>query len=456
MKSLLVRFINVAVIAVAIVGYNGILTNREKTDEIAKLDAQLESEKLARKNAEEQVAQGKSKDTQADADASEESEGAYKDGTYEGEADGFGGPIQVKVTVENGEITDIEVVSAEKEDGAYLTMAMDVIPNLIEAQSADVDTISGATFSSTGIINAGGSSIRRGGVGRMKKIDVKNLSKKQKKQLNTWLRALIQLLYFLFLPSAFTAAFGGVKYMFTQIGVEAKIELTSFVAVLLVLCAYTIVFGRFFCGFACAFGSLGDALHAIYLKICKKLKKKPVSLKKEWEQWLILLKYVLLAGIVLACFFGVYGNARGTSPWDVFSMIHAGNFRLSAYKIGIAVLILLMIGMAFIERFFCRFFCPMGAIFSLLPILPFFSLERKRESCIKGCSKCTRSCPAKIELREAKTSIVQGECFQCQKCIDGCPKGNVTCGVGILKGNEIGFTVFKAVLLLCLFMWLGI
>ena len=150
MKSLLVRFINVAVIAIAIVGYNGILTNREKTDEIAKLDAQLESEKLARKNAEEQVAQGKSKDTQADVDASEESE----DGTYEGEADGFGGPIQVKVTVENGEITDIEVVSAEKEDGAYLTMAMDVIPNLIEAQSADVDTISGATFSSTGIINA--------------------------------------------------------------------------------------------------------------------------------------------------------------------------------------------------------------------------------------------------------------------------------------------------------------
>ena len=52
MKSLLVRFINVAVIAIAIVGYNGILTNREKTDEIAKLDAQLESEKLARKNAE--------------------------------------------------------------------------------------------------------------------------------------------------------------------------------------------------------------------------------------------------------------------------------------------------------------------------------------------------------------------------------------------------------------------
>ena len=161
-------------------------------------------------------------------------------------------------------------------------------------------------------------------------MDIHNLTAKDIKKLHIWLRVLIQVLYFLFIPSVYTAAFAGVKYIFTQIGVGEKIAMTSFVTVLIVICVYTILFGRFFCGFACAFGSLGDALHAMYLKICKKLKKKPVSLKKEWEQWLILLKYVLLAGIVLACFFGVYGNARGTSPWDVFSMIHAGNFRLSA------------------------------------------------------------------------------------------------------------------------------
>ena len=72
------------------------------------------------------------------------------------------------------------------------------------------------------------------------------------------IRAFIQLLYFLFLPSAFTAAFAGVKYIFTQIGAGNPVEITAFVTVLLVLCGYTIVFGRFFCGFACAFGSLGD------------------------------------------------------------------------------------------------------------------------------------------------------------------------------------------------------
>ena len=78
----------------------------------------------------------------------------YKDGTYTGEADGFGGTIQVEVKIEKSKIAEINVISAEKEDGAYLSMAKDIIPKIIDAQSADIDTISGATFSSTGIKNA--------------------------------------------------------------------------------------------------------------------------------------------------------------------------------------------------------------------------------------------------------------------------------------------------------------
>lgn len=78
----------------------------------------------------------------------------------------------------------------------------------------------------------------------MSKIDIHHLTKKQRKQMHGWLRAIIQLLYFLFLPSAYTAAFAGVKYIFTQLGAGEKISLTSFVSVLIVLCLYTIVFGR--------------------------------------------------------------------------------------------------------------------------------------------------------------------------------------------------------------------
>lgn len=290
----------------------------------------------------------------------------------------------------------------------------------------------------------------------MKKIDIHNIPAKKLKKIHIYLRAVIQLLYFLFLPSAFTAAFAGVKYIFTQIGAGEKIALTSFVSVLLALCLFTVLFGRFFCGFACAFGSLGDGVHAAYLRICKKIGKKPIKLKSSWTKKLSAMKYLILAVIALLCFGGVYGKARGTSPWDVFSMIHAGNFKLGSYVPGILILLLLIAGMAIQERFFCRFFCPMGAVFALLPVLPFFAMRRDRENCIRGCSGCQKKCPAELELSASGSLETSGECFQCQKCIDTCPKGNVHCGIKRYKGNEIIFTLVRAVLLLILFLWLGI
>ena len=89
----------------------------------------------------------------SDADTSD-ADNVYKDGTYTGEAQGFGGTIQVQVTLASDEITDIQVTSAPGEDSAYLSQGEGVISSILSAQSTDVDTISGATFSSTGIINA--------------------------------------------------------------------------------------------------------------------------------------------------------------------------------------------------------------------------------------------------------------------------------------------------------------
>lgn len=290
----------------------------------------------------------------------------------------------------------------------------------------------------------------------MEKIDFKNLNAKQKKKLHSTVKAIIQLFFFIFAPSVYTAAFAGVKYIFTQLGAKEPIELTSFVMVLVVLCVYTFVFGRFFCGFACAFGALGDAVHEIYVKICKKIKKKPIQLKEETAKKLTVLKYFVLLLIVLLCYTGIYSQTQGYSPWDVFSMLHAGNFKLQKYIVGIVLLLLILIGMCIQERFFCRFLCPMGAVFAMLPVLPVFALRRDRENCIKGCRACTRNCPSDLELPEDGSMDVMGDCFQCQKCIDTCPKSNIHCGIGDLKGNEISFTVFRASLLVLLFILLGI
>lgn len=87
-------------------------------------------------------------------DTTTDSDYVYKDGTYTGEAEGYGGTIQVEVTLAGDEITSINVVSAPGEDSAYLSQAESVINSVISSQSTDVDTVSGATFSSTGILNA--------------------------------------------------------------------------------------------------------------------------------------------------------------------------------------------------------------------------------------------------------------------------------------------------------------
>ena len=285
---------------------------------------------------------------------------------------------------------------------------------------------------------------------------MKQMDKKTLKKVHVWVRAVIQLLYFLFIPSAYTAAFNGVKYIFTQMGAKSHLELTSFVVTLIALCLFTVVFGRFFCGFGCAFGSLGDAVRAFYVFICKKRKKKPVTMKASVVKYLQAVKYVVLVLLVVSCYTGVYSKTRGMSPWDVFSMLHAGNFKLGGYIVGLVLLVLILVGMAFQERFFCRVLCPMGAVFSMLPVLPLFTLRRDRSECIRGCRACTMKCPSDIELAPDTAPELSGDCFQCQKCIDTCPKGNIHTGIRSLKGNEIWFTVLRAVVLLVLFKFIGL
>jgi uncharacterized protein with FMN-binding domain len=79
---------------------------------------------------------------------------AYQDGIYYSSAEGFGGTIQVEVTISGGEIQNIRLISAAYETASYLQRAQTVISSILNAGSPNVDAVSGATYSSTGIINA--------------------------------------------------------------------------------------------------------------------------------------------------------------------------------------------------------------------------------------------------------------------------------------------------------------
>lgn len=101
----------------------------------------------------------------------------YKDGVYTGSAQGFGGLIKVQVTIKKGKITKIKILSASGEGDSFLRKAETLIPKIIKKQSTNVDTVSGATFSSTGLINA-----VRNALSKAEKSSKSTSSKKKKKK----------------------------------------------------------------------------------------------------------------------------------------------------------------------------------------------------------------------------------------------------------------------------------
>ena len=174
------------------------------------------------------------------------------------------------------------------------------------------------------------------------------------------------------------------------------------------LCLYTIVFGRFFCGFACAFGTLGDFVREFYVWICKKVKRKSVGISDSINKRLSVIKYFILTIIILLCFAGVYS---GIKEWRYV-------------------------------RGFLQIFMSYG------------SSVFNREQCVKGCSGCTKVCSSKIELPDLKEDIQPGDCFMCQKCMNICPKQNVK--LGLVKGNGITFIIVRGLILILIMKWAGI
>ena len=200
----------------------------------------------------------------------------------------------------------------------------------------------------------------------MEKTQAKPLTAAQQRQRDkkhrTWLRAGVQLFFFVTMPGAFVAGFSGVKQLFLHIGAGEVLSADSFTLSLLGLCGFTLLFDRFFCGYACAFGSLGDAVWALSGLVQKKLfhRKKPLRLPERAVLWGQKVKYLLLAGLVALYVTRQEKLLTGASPWEVFSRLTALRLPPEGFGVGIALLVLILLGMAVQPRFFCQFLCPMG------------------------------------------------------------------------------------------------
>ena len=375
------------------------------------------------------------------------------DGVYYGSGEGYQSTITVAVTVASGKITDVRIVS-HADDAPYVARAEKLIPNIISRQSADVDTVSGVTFSSRGILSAvkdamsGSGSVAItssawfgaamialavvlfGSAVWLARKMLSGGSRAQMAKLTRRQRWCIQGMFFLLAPSSFATGFMGLKTLLMQINVMNThrgydFEVMSFTVFLVLLLALTVVLGRFFCGYVCSFGLLGDAVYAAGNALAKKLgiKRKPLPAKLE----LVLrgIKYVVLVGICAAVLMGFYTTINNNSPWTVFGKL--ANLSVSnVTAVGAVLLGLVVLGMLLKERFFCEFLCPLGALFSILPTLPTGRMRRQRPKCRKNCAACKHACPVSIE---PKGGLLAGECIMCNGCADVCPQENVTCGL---------------------------
>jgi uncharacterized protein with FMN-binding domain len=157
MNKFWLKMINLLLVVGLLFGYNGILEQRTQAEEIDRLQAELETEKnreeyyrLASVSNEQQSVET----TDESNNVSEQEMSVYQDGTYKGSAEGYGGLITVQATIESDTITDIAILSAPNEDRTYLEMASTIVNDILKKQTVQVDTVSGATFSSAGIRGA--------------------------------------------------------------------------------------------------------------------------------------------------------------------------------------------------------------------------------------------------------------------------------------------------------------
>lgn len=234
------------------------------------------------------------------------------------------------------------------------------------------------------------------------------------------IRHVIQLIAFLLIPGLFASTLNALKSLITMI-VTGTFSLSSFVTIIVLLCITmipTLLFGRFFCGFFCSFGAMQDLLWEISKRTLKIRKKLPQRVDEglKYVKWIVLLSLVVVWILQID-----YAN----DPWTVFAKYTS----LSGWKDGSSfltwggfTLIAIMIGSLLSERVFCRFLCPLGAIYSLLAGARFFKFVKPHEQCGK-CHLCSNQCAMQIDLSD--DYVTSGECIECMRCIESCPRYNI-------------------------------
>ena len=189
------------------------------------------------------------------------------------------------------------------------------------------------------------------------------------------------------------------------------------------------VFGRLICGFLCPFGLVQDLLHKIPFP--KKIRKLPGE--RYWRS----LRFVLLGLFVILLPMVIHNLFGSGDPWFCKYICPVGTLEAGIplvvlnpglqgalgwhYVWKITILILILIASVMIYRPFCRYLCPLGAIYGFFNRFAIYRYHIDAEKCVE-CGICQNACKLDIPVWQKPNSI---DCIRCGECRQACPTGAI-------------------------------
>lgn len=187
-----------------------------------------------------------------------------------------------------------------------------------------------------------------------------------------------------------------------------------------VLLLLGVTLGRTICGFLCPFGFIQELLYKIPVP---KLKKSKVTRTLSWLKYVVLVLFVLILPVYFKVTTGFpvpafckyicpAGTLEGGIPLVMLDS-SLGSLAGALFNWKVFVLAVILISACFIYRSFCRFLCPLGAIYSLFAPVAFLGVKIHRDACI-DCGRCVKTC--RMDIRK----VGDRECIQCGECMKEC------------------------------------
>ena len=229
-------------------------------------------------------------------------------------------------------------------------------------------------------------------------------------------------------PGAVTSCpLGALQNSFSASGKTAPYYMVG------IIMLYGLIFGRWICGWLCPFGLVQDLLHKIKTP---KIKKNRLTRVLSYFKYVILVVFVIIIPLLYMtkdfplpafckyiCPAGTVGGAIGLlinpNNGSLFAMLGP----LFTWKFALAISII--VGTVFVYRLFCRFLCPLGAMYGLFNKFAIFGIKLEKDKCI-NCGKCISVC--KMDIHH----VGDFECINCGECISSCPTKAIS-----YKGGKI-------------------